>query len=422
MGISAALNGFFWRYIHGSCEGASRRWGKAIFILFLLFPGIGSGGSVWLEGMWIVAVLHWIFDPKTRRMTADEKKLVGVFAAYFLISAAFAFAHALALGSASGLSILVANLPFLLAAPIFPVLRKAARPGWTALMFAGFACGAILAAMIVTIAGQFSVELQKAGFSGNALILALGGLVSGLMCCHGMLFFSGRMRLLLAVGALASMYVMLISGTRGPLLSFCATAFVYAVVMGYRHFGLRHMLGLMAALLLVMVAAVTLAVNFNERLAHRYNLVVERLSSPADSSVGEDGIIVRLALYEAGWRAFLDRPVTGYGRQNTLAAARAQTEGLPERYFNYTHLHNGYLTDLVASGVLGLVSLLAVLVMPLIVFWNTRPVVFGAVLCVVVAYGFYGATNLLFYQDVATLLFTGVVVVCGAVQVEEVRL
>ena len=97
MGLSAGLNSFFWRYIHGSYEGASRRWGMAIFVMFLFFPGIGSGGSIMLEGMWIVALLHWFFDPGSRCLTRDEKRLVAVFAAYFLISAVFAFVHALAL-------------------------------------------------------------------------------------------------------------------------------------------------------------------------------------------------------------------------------------------------------------------------------------------------------------------------------------
>ena len=227
------------------------------------------------------------------------------------------------------------------------------------------------------------------------------------------------MRVLLVVGAIASIYTLLISGGRGPLLSFCATAIVYAVIMGHRHFGLRRMFGGVVVLVLLMIAAVTIAVNFNERLSHRFSLVMERISNPADATVGEDGIVVRLALYEAGLRAFAEQPFAGHGRQNILAAAKAQTSGPPERYFNFTHLHNGYLTESVASGVLGLVSLLAVLLMPLFVFWNARPVVFGGVLCVVTAYGFYGMTNLLFYHDVATILFLGVVSVFGAVWMQK---
>ncbi|MCR9135660.1 MAG: O-antigen ligase family protein [Alphaproteobacteria bacterium] len=414
VGLSASLNSFFWRYIHGSHEGASRRWGKAIFVLFLLFPGIGSGGSVWLEGMWFVALLHWFFDPGSRRMTRDELKLVGVFAAYVLIMGAFAFTHAAIQGGNSGLSVFLTNSPFLLVAPLLPVLRRAARPGWSALFFAGAACGPILAALIVTIASPYSWELHRAGLSGNPLILALGGLVTGLLCLHGALFFRGWMRWLLMAGALAAVYVMLTSGSRGPLLSFGIVTLLYALIMGYRHFGLGKMLGRLVVLIVVLAGIVTVFSRYDPYIAKRIDFIVERVSNPVGGGVAESSILTRLVLYEGGLRAFLDNPLTGHGRQNVLAAVKAQSDEVAERFFGYTHLHNGYLTDLVASGVLGLLSLIAVLAMPLIVFWNTRPLVFGSVLCLVLAYGFYGMTNLLFYHDVATLLFLGVVVVCNA--------
>lgn len=419
MGLTTGLNHFFWRYVHGSYEGASRRWKQAIFVMFVLFPGIGSGGSVWFIGMWFVALLHWFFDPDSRRLTPDEKKLVAVFATYFLIMAGFAFAHAAVYGGDTGVSVIITNLPFLLVAPVLPVLRRAVRPGWTAAMFAGFACGAILAVAIITISGQYSEKLLRAGFSGNSLILALGVLISGLLCLHAMLFFRGRMRLLMAAGALASLYVLLISGSRGPLIAYCFAATFYAAIMGYRHFGLRWMAGRTALAIVLLIAIVTVVAQTDSELRYRYNLVVERLSNPTDSSIGADGIVIRLALYEAGLRAALERPLTGHGRQNVLATAKAHSTNVPDRYFNYTHLHNGYLTDLVASGVLGLVSLLLVLLMPLIVFWNARPVVFGGILCLVLAYGFYGATNLLFYHDVVTMLFLAVVGVFNAVAGER---
>lgn len=386
----------------------------AIFVLFLLFPGLGSGGSAWLEGMWFVALLHWFFDPQSRRLTRDEKLLVGVFAAYFFITAIFAFAHAAFRGGDNGLTAVLANTPFVLVAPLFPVLRRAAKPGWGGRFFAGAACGAILAALIVTIAAPYSLEMHRSALSGNPLILALGGLVTGLLCLHGTLFFRGRMRWLLVAGALAAIIVILTSGSRGPLLSFGAVTLLYAVIMGYRHFGLKRMLGRLLLLLVVLAGIVIVFSRFDPYFTNRFDLVVERLSNPAGSAVDERSIATRLVLYGGGFRAFLDNPLTGHGRQNVLAAARAHSDGAPAHFFHYTHLHNGYLTDLVASGVLGLLSLVAVLVIPLIVFWTARPLIFGSVLCLVLAYGFYGMTNLLFYHDVVTLLYLGVLVVCHA--------
>ena len=416
MGLAAGLNSFFWRFIHGSYEGASRRWKKAIFVLFLLFPGIGSGGSVWLFGMWFVAMLHWIFDPETRRLERDERWLIGVFAFYFLITAGFSIFHAVRVDAQTGFGSVYSNLPFLLIAPLFPVLRRAFRPGWTEAMFAGLACGAILALAIVMIGGSQSLALLRAGFSGNPLILALGGLISGLLCLHGALFYRGRMQVLLTAGMLAALVVLLFTGSRGPLLSFGLVIVIYAVVMGYRHFGLRWMFVRVAALVVLLGIGMGVVAQTDPYIAHRYDVLLERLSNPADESVGENGIIIRLALYRTGYQAFLDRPFTGYGRPNVMAAAQENGPQFPENYFSYSHLHNGYLTDLVSSGLFGLLSLLAVLIAPLIVFWRTAPIIFGAVLCVVCAYTFYGATNLLFYHDVSTLLFLSLIAVLGAIR------
>jgi O-antigen ligase len=407
------VNSLFWRYYHGNDARASYRWMMLIFIMFGLFPGVGSGGSVMFIGLWLFALPYWIFDQDSRHLTPDENKLVLVFAAYFLIMAGFAVVHAIILGRVSGFNMVINNLPFLLVAPAFPVLRRAARPGWTAAVFAGTACGAIAAAAVVSIGGLYSDDLLRTGFSGNELILALGTLVSGLLCVHGALFFRGRMRWLTAAGALASIYVLLISGGRGPLLAYFAAMALYAIIMGHRHFGLRWMFRRVLVWIALLIAIVAVTAKSDPELGQRYQFVMERLSNPTGGSVAEGSILTRIVLYEAGVETILERPMTGYGRQNVIPAVKAHSD-MPDHFFLFSHLHNGYLTDLVASGILGLLSLLAVLLVPLLVFWNTRPVVFGGVLMVVLAYIFYGATNLLFYQDVVTMLFLAVMCVFHA--------
>jgi O-antigen ligase len=416
---SAGLSSLFWRYCHGDDARASHRWMIAIFLMFVLFPGVGSGGSVMFGGIWLVALSYWIFDPGSRRLTSDETKLVLVFAAYFLIMAGFAILHAVNLGWPSGFGAVYSNLPFLLVAPVLPVLRRAARSEWTPAVFAGLACGALLAAVIVAISGPLFPHIARKALSGNALVLALGVLISGLLCIHGTLFFRGRIRWLTAAGALASLYVLLVSGGRGPLLSYCVTVALYAVIMGLRHFGLRWMFSrvLVMAVLLFAVAAIMLKAD--PELAERYDLAIERLSNPTDGKSTDESVLTRLVLYEAGLKAFLERPLTGHGRPNVLPVVQSYNNGAPDKFFNYSHLHNGYLTDLVASGIPGLLSLLAVLFVPLFIFWNARPVVFGGILAVVIAYIFYGATNLLFYHDVVTLLFLSLMCVFNALAVVE---
>ena len=53
----------------------------------------------------------------------------------------------------------------------------------------------------------------------------------------------------------------------------------------------------------------------------------------------------RAIMWQAGWNAFLEQPLWGYGIQNRFTAT-----DLP---FSYTHLHNSLLTHLVAGGLAG---------------------------------------------------------------------
>ena len=410
----AERDNFFWQFYFGDLDRAARRWLVGIFAMLLLFPGVGSGGSILFVGLWLFALPYCIFDPGSRRLIASERILVSACAAYFLVMAGFALMHAAAAGRVEHFGAVYSNLPFLLVAPAFPVLRRAAREDWLPAVFAALACGAVLAAIIVTAGAAFSTYVWERGLSGNTLILALGALVSGLLCVHGAFLFGGRMRWLMVLGALAAIYVLLMTGSRGPLLSYFAAMTLYGVIMGQRYFGLRWMLVRIAGSLLLLAAVVAVIAQASPRLMDRYSAVVESLSNPGTGSTAKQNIHVRLVLYESALHAFLDRPLTGYGRQYAVSAVGDHSGEESEDYFVYSHLHNGYLTDLIASGVLGLLSLLAVLIAPLIVFWNARPVIFGGVLCLVLSYVFYGVTNLLFYHDVVTFLFLGLIVVFNA--------
>ncbi|WP_136661003.1 O-antigen ligase family protein [Nitratireductor sp. XY-223] len=416
---SGTLSRLFWVHFHRSDASASLRWALGIFLGFLLFPGIGSGGSVVAIGFWPFAVLYWIFDPRCRRFDAIEKPVIAAFSAYFLIMAAFAVGHAIRNGSMSGFGAVYGNVLFLLFAPVLPVLRRAVRPYWIDMFFAGTAGGAILAALIVIVAGQFSHEYLRSAFSGNPLILALGAMVSGLLCIHGLLFFRGAMRWLLAAGALAALFALLSSGSRGPLLSYCIVLVAYALVMGHRHFGLAYMAkrGLLAALAIGVLSFGV--IKADPELTHRIELAAERLGNPADGQIREESISMRLLLYRAGLAAFQERPLTGHGRHEVMRAAIAKDPKNGED-FDYSHLHNGYLTDLVATGVLGPLSLLAVLFVPLFVLRNAQPVVFGGIFCVTTSYALYGMTNLLFYHDVSTLYFISLVaVLCSLARIPD---
>ncbi|MDF2373676.1 MAG: O-antigen ligase family protein [Rhizobiaceae bacterium] len=404
------MSNFFWTHLHRSDACANFRWAAALFIMLAVFPGIGSAGTGWLVAICISSLGYWIFDPQCRRLIQHEQILAGVCTVYFLIMAGLAAFHGPLPGQEIGWGSVLSNLPFLFLVFILPVLRLAAQPGWIGLLFAGNACGGILAALIILIAGHYAPDHARTAFSGNELILALGAMVSGLLSIHGLLFFKGPMRGLMALGALAALFALLSSGSRGPLLSYGATLALYAMVMGWRYFGFAFMTKRAVICGLLIAAFSVTMIRTDPELSGRVELVVERLENPSGPDVAEDSILMRIALYKAGLHAFAQRPLTGYGRQNVIAVV-SRFDPQRASQFPYTHLHNGYLTDMVASGLPGLLSLLAVLLVPLYALRNAQPVVFGGVVCLSLSYLFYGMTNLLFYHDTANFLFLGMLAV-----------
>ena len=64
-----------------------------------------------------------------------------------------------------------------------------------------------------------------------------------------------------------------------------------------------------------------------------------------ETGVLDQSFEMRAIMWQAGWTAFLEQPIWGYGIQNRFSAT-----DLP---FSYTHLHNSLLTHLVAGGLAG---------------------------------------------------------------------
>jgi len=131
----AQPNNILWRFYYEDADRVSRRWILTLFAMFTLFPGVGSGGSILFVGVWLFALPYWLLDPEERRLIAREKTLVATCVAYFLIMAGFAVGHAVVDGGIQDFGAVYSNLPFLLVAPVFPVLRRAARDNWLPMVF-----------------------------------------------------------------------------------------------------------------------------------------------------------------------------------------------------------------------------------------------------------------------------------------------
>lgn len=111
------------------------------------------------------------------------------------------------------------------------------------------------------------------------------------------------------------------------------------------------------AIFSVPVAAVFLVVGYRRILSFvesGYVLLTE--GTRTASSLGE-----RLELLNAGLRAFMERPILGVGLDERVDAVHRHLNASGPDVSTLSHLHNDYLTHIVAFGIVGMAFLVAVL-------------------------------------------------------------
>ncbi len=175
------------------------------------------------------------------------------------------------------------------------------------------------------------------------------------------LALSQRRRIVVGLLWLALPVAVLATMTRAVWIAFA----VSAIVLGFRLIKRR----LLAACALLAVAGLlaALAIGFSP-LA---------LKTALGERTGERGPVeARLAVYEAGWAMFKERPFTGWAAGGMYAELARRMEGYHLRTF---YVHNTYLALLVEFGVPGL-ALYGILFFNLFrLAWNCPPGESGAV-------------------------------------------
>ncbi|MEK7623729.1 MAG: O-antigen ligase family protein [Patescibacteria group bacterium] len=165
-----------------------------------------------------------------------------------------------------------------------------------------------------------------------------------------------------------------LTATRGALLGFAVAGLLlllaWAVkpvsVLGLKPTAVRiASVGLLGIMLLSMVGAFAFR---NTSFVQSQNSL-RRLS---EISLTDFSVRSRLLIWNVGWQAFLDRPITGWGEQMIfLALDRHFDPRLGEPWFDSTH--NAPLDILVAHGMVGAVAYLYLIVIVGVSLWRSYP-------------------------------------------------
>lgn len=297
------------------------------------------------------------------------------------------------------------NLRELLAAPFIGMVLLNTRVSTHFLMLT-VKISALLVFMVVLY--QFLTGIVRPGGAVNPLVFALPALSLGFFSIIRLPLESAAEKLLSLAAFSCGCMACVISQSRATWI---LSTFLLACVLfaWYRtgYLTTRVALGI-SSLFLVLVLASSQAPAVQQRVNSALNEYHSfYVNGEWNSSVGR-----RIIMWESGLSAAMKKPLFGWGIHQTQVAAAAEltAPNMKRVVLGYNHLHNEYLTDLVARGLPGLLSLLLLLFFPLAIFirnsGDPEHLVnngIGSLLCV--GYALSGLTNQVFGDDSLNIFF-----------------
>jgi O-antigen ligase len=297
-------------------------------------------------------------------------------------------------------------LMLVLAVPLASALRAQAAAGNTQLVarmaLVGVAVAALLALFQVVIQGR----ARAAGLASDEIWSAVAASVLGWLALIGRLNATGLWRHLYLLGPVLGTLVILLSGSRGPMLAIpLLFGVAFAMMPGHRR-----------GLLIALAAVVALFIFWPDK-SRMASVTTIGKEIAAGVPLTDGSFDVRKVLLDAGWAAFKLSPWTGYGWGN-FAQATAPWTGVTDwtSRSDAFHLHSDPLNFAVAGGIVGLASYLLILAAPVVGAWKTPPDThqqarrLGAAL-LAATYAGCGLTNTFFGFEMHTALYACLIAV-----------
>jgi O-antigen ligase len=356
----------------------------------LIAPTVSSYTSVALYVLLIAALAAYALNPERYALQPSEKLIALIFAAYFIVGAVRGLS---AQNPAGAVSQLLPNLVFLLAAPLFSLLRREfpqEKSNFLLLMLAGG--GVVIGLYAQWCAFTIGTEFDPP--TGNPLILALFCGLTGLLLLERAFVWPGQFPWLYILAFAGATTALWLTARRSVIVAYLICAVILLIWNARRVYWVR------LATALAVVAAAALAAPSGGAAVGRFTATKSLSSDPALSGSRSDSL--RVSMYVGGARAFLERPLFGHGRQNAVSAAnRLRSSGAPD-FGIFNHLHSALLTEAVSAGLLGLAAFLALLTTPLIALRGAGGGLFRLTAACLLFFFLCSALNVGFYVDVTS--------------------
>jgi O-antigen ligase len=289
---------------------------------------------------------------------------------------------------------------------VIPRLRASEGTDLLTPFIVGAAVGAAGAALLAAIQMIWFNAIRAEGGGGNAAVFA-----TMTLCLMGTgalnIASPSRLRRALAILAVIGGAVALaMSLTRGVGLAMFPILILLAIYAParWRAIVMRPISLLPLAIAAISLYAVqrSLDVRWEQTTSELYRLLAGHQTTK--------GIGSRLQLWQAGWEAFTNSPLLGYGIQNRMASLEPELTRNGVQIFGYSHAHNGFLSFALDGGILTLATLVMVLCVPTFIAWHAprdssyRIRLFLA-LVIGAAYVCSGTTQIMFKHDIMDAFF-----------------
>lgn len=362
----------------------------------LLLPYIGGFPAAYVMIALTLLLLGWLAVARPVIELGAESWFL--LAAVALLTGVFALNGTLAYATNF---LMLALVPLLIAA-----MRANAAPGNTQLVARLALAGSAIAAAVALFQVLVEGRARAPGFGSDEIWSATAALVVGWLALIGLVGTTQRWRLLYLLGPVFGVLVVLLSGSRGPMLAVpLLFGVAFAMMKGHR-----------LALLVTLVVVVALVYFWPD---HSRLTSIATISKEMATGVplSDGSFDVRKGLLDASWGAFKLAPWTGYG-WSKFADATAAFTGRTE-WVNRSdafHLHSDPLNFAVAGGVVGLLAYVSIILAPVAGAWKTpvdtqqRARQLGAVI-LTAAYGGCGLTNTFFGFEMHTALYACLIAV-----------
>ncbi len=209
------------------------------------------------------------------------------------------------------------------------------------------------------------------------------------------------------IATIAGIVAIFLSGSRGSWLSFIilSIAFIFLV---YKPFLMGNKINKLFLVLFfsVLFGFISTQTDAGKKIISA--VVNIQNWDNGDQTYTSSGI--RMEMWKSSLEAAKNSPWFGYGYRNSNKEVSKYVDSHSQTIAAFTHLHNEYLTNLLAGGLLGLVSLLGMLFVPMIFFYknlkNQKTYYYasaGILLCI--GYTTFGFTHIAFGEEHINALY-----------------